>query len=52
MFHGSIIEGKKGPYYFWEKQWGTMDSEKYDRFILSNIEQFFHEHVLDGYIFQ
>ena len=35
MFHGTIINGHKGPARFWEKWEGTMDSTKYDRFILT-----------------
>jgi hypothetical protein len=41
MFHGTIIMGGKGPATFWEKDWGTMDSYKYDAVILNNIEAFY-----------
>jgi transposase len=51
MFHGCIVNRKKGPCLFWEKSWGTINSTKYDEKILSIIEQFFRDHVLDGYIF-
>ena len=37
MFHGSIVNGKKGPTKFREKEWGIMDSDKYNRYILSQI---------------
>ena len=30
MFHGTIVGGRKGPAQFWEKEWGTMNSAKYD----------------------
>jgi len=30
MFHGIIINGKKGPAHFWDKEVGTMNSRKYD----------------------
>jgi len=29
MFHGSIVDGHKGPCCFWEKAWGSIDAEKY-----------------------
>ncbi|KAH8822035.1 hypothetical protein F5884DRAFT_828185 [Xylogone sp. PMI_703] len=38
IFHGSIIAGKKEPAKFWKKEWGKMNSEKYDRYILSEFE--------------
>ena len=40
MFHGTIVNGVKGPAVFWEKDWGTMDSRKYDAVILNNIKAF------------
>ena len=40
MFHGTIIDGKKGPAVFWEKEWGSVNSERYDEYILSNIQAF------------
>jgi transposase len=51
MFWGSIVDGKKGPCLFWEKSWGTINSERYNRRILSRIEQFFRDHPFDGYLF-
>jgi hypothetical protein len=40
MFHGIIVMGGKGLAVFWEKEWGTMDSYKYDAVILNNIQAF------------
>jgi hypothetical protein len=40
MFHGTIVLGGKGPATFWEKEWGSMDSFKYDAVILNNVESF------------
>ena len=40
MFHSTIVDGKKGPDTFREKE-----------HILLVIDQFFNKHVLDGYIF-
>jgi hypothetical protein len=37
MFWGAIIQGQKGPARFWEKEWGTMTSEKYISYILNYI---------------
>ena len=52
MFHGLIVDGKKGPCLFWEKGWGSINSTRYDEKILLSIEQFIrHDHPLDGYIF-
>ena len=48
MFHGSIVDGRKGLSKFWEKGWGTINSTKYDEYILTHIAQIFHDHVLDG----
>ena len=41
MFHGTICGGKKGPGTFWEKEWGSMDSRKYNTVILSQIQRWF-----------
>jgi hypothetical protein len=38
MFWGSIVEGKKGPSVFWEKEWGSINSTRYDERILSIME--------------
>jgi len=53
MFHGTIIDGKKGPAVFWEKDWGGITAEAYDEHILSQIQEFFNDpvNVLEGYIF-
>ena len=40
MFWGSIVNGRKGPGIFWEKEWGTMNSVKYNTYILSQVEAF------------
>jgi hypothetical protein len=50
MFHGTIVAGKKGPATFWEKEWGTMNSEKYDAVILNNIQAFLQQNEGRGYI--
>jgi hypothetical protein len=50
MFHGTIINGKKGPAVFWEKEWGSVNSERYDEYILSNIQAFLADHPLEGYL--
>jgi hypothetical protein len=41
MFHGTICNGKKGPAVFWEKEWGSMDSKKYNEVILARIQEWF-----------
>jgi len=51
MFWGSIVNRKKGPSLFWEKEWGSINSERYDERILSLIEQFFRAHPLSLYRF-
>jgi len=38
MFHGTIIDEKKGPAQFWKKEWGDIKSTSYDKYILSYIE--------------
>jgi hypothetical protein len=40
MFHGTIVDGRKGPAIFWEKDWGNIKSSTYDTYILSRIEVF------------
>jgi hypothetical protein len=44
MFHGTIVDGKKGPCCFWEKRWGNMNSFNYDRIILSSIQEWIRTH--------
>jgi hypothetical protein len=41
MFHRTIVNGKKGPAYFWEKEYRTINSTKHDRYILTRIQGFF-----------
>ena len=48
MFHDTIARGKKGPAVFWEKEWGSMDSAKYDAIILNNIQMFVQIEELRG----
>jgi hypothetical protein len=48
MFHGTICGGKKGPGTFWEKEWGSMDSKKYNEFILSQIQAWFEAERAHG----
>lgn len=38
MFFGTIYKGRKGPAIFWEKEWGSINSERYDEHILPLIE--------------
>ena len=40
MFHGIIYNGKKAFGTFWEKEYGTMNSAKYDSHILSKAQNF------------
>ena len=51
MFHGMIVNGRKGPALFWEKGWGNMNSTNYDEKVLSYIQRFLQEHAEEGYIF-
>jgi len=52
MFWGCIVNRKKGPSLFWEKEWGSINSTRYDERILSLMEQFIlRDHIFDGYIF-
>lgn len=44
MFHGVVYQGRKGPAVFWEKEWGTMNSAKYNNFILPEIQQLVEAH--------
>jgi len=38
MLHGTIVDGKKGPAVFWEKEWGNMKPFTYDTYILAGID--------------
>jgi hypothetical protein len=51
MFWGCIVDGKKGPSLFWEKEWGLINSIRYDERILSLMEQFFRDYPLSRYRF-
>jgi hypothetical protein len=51
MFWGSIVDGKKGPSLFWEREWGSINSTRYDKRILSVMERFFRNHPLARYRF-
>ncbi|PQE30680.1 transposable element tc1 protein [Rutstroemia sp. NJR-2017a WRK4] len=44
MFHGTIVDGKEGPCCFWEKQWGSMNSITYNRYILSSVQEWIRTH--------
>jgi hypothetical protein len=44
MFYRTIVAGVKGLACFWEKEWGSMNSEKYDAVILNNIQAFIQGH--------
>jgi hypothetical protein len=46
MFWGYIVYVKKGSSLFWEKEWGSINSTRYDERILSLMEQFFRDHPL------
>ena len=50
MFHGTIINRKKGPVVFQEKEQGSINSEQYDEYILSKIQAFLYKHPLEGYL--
>jgi hypothetical protein len=51
MFHGTIVDSKKGPGIFWEKEFGNMNSTNYNEIVLAKIKQFFQDHAEEGYIF-
>jgi hypothetical protein len=44
MFWGSIIGGKKGPFCFWEKEWGNMTLSGYCEHILPLVELYIESH--------
>ena len=54
MFNGTIYDGKKGPAVFWEKEWGYMDSRKYNLVVLARIQAWLEEERAQGkrYIWQ
>lgn len=43
MFHSCIVNGKKGPGLFWEKDWGNMCSASYDEHVLSVVQTFMEQ---------
>lgn len=50
MFYRVIVEGKKGPTVFWEKEQGTINSEKHDTIILDRAQVYIETHIEKGYI--
>jgi transposase len=40
MFWGTIVGGRKGLSIFWEKEWGTMNSARYNTYILSQLQEY------------
>jgi hypothetical protein len=40
--------GKKGPGTFWEKEWGSMNSRKYNEVILSQVQAWFDAERAQG----
>ena len=48
MFHGTIYRGKKGPATFWEKDWGSIDSRKYNLVILDKKQTWFEREREEG----
>jgi hypothetical protein len=44
MFWGSIIGGKKGPFCFWEKEWGNITLLGYCEHILPMVELYIESH--------
>lgn len=54
MFWGSFAGGIKGPSFFWEKEYGGISADKYQRFIVPLVHIFYEEFgdQNDGLIFQ
>lgn len=48
MFHGMILDGRKSLGTFWEREYGNMDSAKYDAYVLSRVEGLFREEETQG----
>ncbi|KAI1006892.1 hypothetical protein K3495_g1318 [Podosphaera aphanis] len=48
MFHGVIYNGRKALGTFWEKNWGTVNSGRYDRHILPQVEAYLSEERANG----
>jgi len=40
MFWGTIVQGTKGPFIFFEKEWGNVNSEVYNTHVLSLVEEY------------
>jgi transposase len=40
MFWGTIVKGTKGPYVFIEKEWGSVNSEVYNTYVLSLVQEY------------
>jgi hypothetical protein len=40
MFWGTIIRGTKGPCVFFEKEWGSVNSEVYNTHVLSRVREY------------
>lgn len=45
MFAGMFAGAQKGPGLFWEKEWGGITAEKYQRWFLPLVEHFYHDSV-------
>src|SRR2546423_6712513 len=43
MLHGTIVNGRKGPALFWEKEWRNINSANYDEKVLSYVQRFLQE---------
>jgi hypothetical protein len=48
MFWGSFAGGTKGPCFFWEKEYGGITAEKYQRFIIQLVYTFIEEQRAQG----
>lgn len=44
IFHGTIYQVRKGPAVFWRKSWGSIDSAKYNQYILPGIQPLVEAH--------
>ena len=51
MFYRTIINGRKGLAHFYEKEVGTMNSRKYNWYILFRIQQSFELYSEEGFVF-
>jgi transposase len=48
MFWGSFAGGIKGPCFVWEKEYGGITAEKYQRFIIPLVHTFYEEQREEG----